>query len=112
MTQALLEHIEAKIINFLHDAKAPVHASQIAVHIQEKRQDTVHAIQKLVRNNTLKGVQDFAFFNTTGETMAYTLVAGAAEPAPVDTSIPIPTPQPASPPSNRPTPGGSAYKSA
>lgn len=110
MTQALLEHIEAKIINFLHDAKAPVQASQIAVHIQEKREDTVLAIQKLVGNNTIKGVQDFTFFNTTGETMAYSLAGDAVPQTPADPAVPIPPPQPVSPSSHRPDVGGSAYK--
>lgn len=110
MNLVLLEHIEAKVINLLHDAKEPVHASQIAGHIQERREDTLHAIQRLVKNNTIKGVQDFAFFNTTGETMAYTLVDGALRQTPLDPSIPIPPPQPVSPAPRRPTPGGSAHK--
>lgn len=100
MKPPLLEHIEAKVINFLHDAKGPAHASQIAVHIQERRQDTLHAIQRLVKNNTLKGVHDFAFFNSTGEIMAYTLADTAPQPTPVAPSIPIPPSQP-TPPSPR-----------
>jgi len=110
MKQALLEHIEAKVINFLYDMKAPVHSSQIAAHIQEKQEDTLQAIQRLVKNNTLKDVQDFAFFNTTGETMAYTLADGALQQTPVDPSIPIPPPQPASPSSRPPTLGGTTYE--
>ena len=96
MKQALLEHIEAKVINFLHDVKGPVHASQIAVHIQEKREDTLHAIQRLVKNNTLKSVQDFTLFNSTGEIMAYTLADTAPQPTPVAPSVPPPqlTPPP------------------
>jgi hypothetical protein len=91
MNQSLLEHVEAKIINFLHDTKTPHHASRIAVHICEKREDTLQAIQKLVKNRTVKGVQDFALFGSTGETMAYTLVNVAPGPTPVMPSIP-PTP--------------------
>jgi len=37
MKPALLEHIEAKVINSLRDMKVPMHASRIAVHIQERR---------------------------------------------------------------------------
>ena len=109
MKQALLEHIEAKVINFLRDAKAPVHASQIAVRIQERREDTLHALQRLVKNRTIKGVQDLAFFNSTGEIMAYILADTALQPTPVDPSIPIPPPQPASPSPRGPVLGGSAY---
>ena len=88
MNVSLLEHIEAKIVNFLHDTKTPHHASQIAVHIREKREDTLQAIQKLVENRTIRGVQDFALFGSTGETMAYTLVNVAPGPTPVMPSIP------------------------
>lgn len=88
MNVSLLEHIEAKIINFLYDAKSPHPASQIAVHIREKREDTLQAIRKLVKNRTIKGVQDFALFGSTGETMAYTLVNGAPGPTLVMPSIP------------------------
>lgn len=91
MNESLLEHIEAKIINFLHDTKAPHHASRIAVHIREKREDTLQAIQKLVNNRTIRGVQDFALFGSTGETMAYELVNVAPEPTPV---MPPITPSP------------------
>jgi hypothetical protein len=100
MKQALLEHIEAKVINFLRDSKAPVHVSQVAVRIQEKREDTLQAIQRLVRNQTLKGVQDLAFFNSTGETTAYVLADAALLPMTVDPSLPIPPPQP-TPPATR-----------
>ena len=106
MKQALLEHIEAKVINFLHDVKGPVHASQIASHIQERREDTLHAIQKLVKNNTLKSVQNFTFFNTTGEIMAYTLAD--TTPTPVAPSVPPPPLTPPPPPGS--APGRSAYK--
>jgi len=98
MKKALLEHIEAKVINFLRDMKEPIHVSQIAVHIQERREDTLHAIQRLVKNNTLKSVQDFTFFNTTGEIMAYTLADTAVPPTPVAPSI---SPPPLTPPPTR-----------
>lgn len=88
MNQSLREHVEAKIINFLHDTKSPHHASRIAVHIREKREDTLHAIQKLVKNGTIKGVQDLALLGSTGETMAYTLVNVAPGPTLVMPSIP------------------------
>ena len=88
MNVSLLEHMEAKIINFLHDSKTPRHASQIAVHIHEKREDTLQVIQKLVKNRTIRGVQDFALFGSTGETMAYTLVNAAPGATPVMPSIP------------------------
>jgi len=103
MNQSLLEHIEAKIINFLHDTKTPHHASRIAVHIREKREDTLRAIQKLVKNQTLKGVQDFALFGSTGETMAYTLVDTPAGSAPVLPSVP---PSRLTPPPRSSAPGG------
>jgi hypothetical protein len=108
MKKALLEHIEAKVINFLHDVKEPAQASQIAVHIQERREDTHHAIQRLVKNNTLKSVQDFTYFNTTGEIMAYTLADTAPPPAPVASSVPPPPLTPSPPPGS--TLGRSAYK--
>ncbi|HUA39309.1 MAG TPA: hypothetical protein VMA35_13035 [Candidatus Sulfopaludibacter sp.] len=103
MNVSLLEHIEAKIINFLHDVKTPHHASRIAVHIREKREDTLQAIQKLVENRIIKGVQDFALFGSTGETMAYELVNVAPEPTPVMPPIP---PSPLPPQTrHRPAPG-------
>jgi len=98
MNVSLLEHIEAKIINFLHDTKTPHHASQIAVHIREKREDTLQAIQKLVKNRTIKGVQDLALFGSTGETMAYTLVNVAPGPTP---SMPAVPPSRLTPPAHR-----------
>lgn len=103
MNQSLLEHIEAKIINFLHDAKAPHHASQIAARIRERREDTLHAIQKLVNNKTVRGVQDLTLFGSTGETMAYTLADTPAGPAPVMPSVP---PSRLSPPHHSSAPGG------
>jgi hypothetical protein len=108
MKQALLEHIEAKIINFLRDMKEPIHVSQIAVHIQERREDTLQAVQRLVKNNTLKAVQDFTFFNTTGEIMAYTLADSALQPTPVAPSVPPPPLTPPPPPDS--ALGRSAYK--
>ena len=104
MNESLLEHIEAKIVNFLHDAKTPHHASRIAVHIREKREDTLYAIQKLVTNGTIKGVQDLALFGSTGETMAYTL----ANATPGSTSVlPAVPPSRLTPPApRRSTPGG------
>lgn len=89
MKQTLMEHIEAKIMNLLHDLNKPIPASQIAAKIQEKRQDTLQAVQRLVRNNTIKGVQDLTLFNLTGETMAYVLTVGALPPK-VTPPIPIP----------------------
>ena len=88
MKTALLEHIEAKIINFLLDTKAPNHASQIALHIYETREDTLQAIQKLVKSSTIKGIHDFTFFTSTGETMAYTLASTSQEPPPYAPPIP------------------------
>lgn len=107
MKQASLEHIEAKVMNFLHDTKSPKHASQIAVQIQEKREDTLHAIQKLVKNQTLKNVQDHSLFDSTGETTAYTLVDGVLQPMPVDPSIPLPSGQLTPPSPRNPAPGSS-----
>ena len=94
MKQVLLEHIEAKVINFLRDSKVPVHVSQIAVHIQEKREDALQAVQRLIKNRTLKSVQNLALFNSTGETTAYVLADATLLPMAVDPSIPIPPPQP------------------
>jgi ribosomal protein S28E/S33 len=88
MKGAPREHIEAKIINCLRDLNAPGHASQIAVHIQETREDTLRAIQRLVRDKTIKGRQDFALFNTTGETVAYTLADLSLQPALIPGSVP------------------------
>jgi len=88
MNESLLEHVEAKIINFLHDTKTPHHASRIAVRIREKREDTLQAIQKLVSNGTIRGVHDLALFGSTGETMAYVLVTVAPESTPLMPSIP------------------------
>jgi hypothetical protein len=88
MNAALLEHIEAKIINFLRDTKAPNHASQIATRIQETREDTLHAIQRLVQNKTLKAIQDFTFLNSTGETIAYTLTGTSPQPIPFTAPVP------------------------
>jgi hypothetical protein len=73
MKVALLEHIEAKIINFLRDVNAPCPASQITGQIQETREDTLLAIEKLVKSRTLKTIQDFSLFDSTGETVAYAL---------------------------------------
>ena len=83
MKAAPLEHIEAKVINFLRDEKAPNPASQIAIHIQETREDTLLAIQKLVKKITIKGTQDLSFFNSTGETVAYSLAGQTLMPTPV-----------------------------
>jgi len=107
MNQALLEHIEAKVINFLRDSKAPVHVSQIAVHIQEKREDALQAVQRLVKNRTLKGVQNLACFNSTGETTAYVLADTALLPMAVDPALPIPPPQPTPPAARGPLLGRS-----
>jgi len=88
METAPLEHIEAKIINFLRDANVPNPASQIAVHIQETRQDTLLAIQRLVKHQIIKGIQDLSFFNATGETVAYTLT----DTGPMPPTLPPPVP--------------------
>jgi len=85
MKAAPLEHVEAKIINFLRDIKTPVPASQIAEHIQETREDTLLAVQRLVKHKTLKGRQDLTFLGSTGETMAYTLAESSPAPAAVVT---------------------------
>ena len=98
MKTALLEHIEAKIINFLRDTKAPNPASQIAVRIQETREDTLLAVQRLVKNRTIKGMQDFTFFNSTGETVAYTLADISPPPSTFPPSVPPPRLTPPSPP--------------
>ena len=107
MNQALLEHIEAKVINFLRDSKAPAHVSQVAVRIQEKREDTLQAVQRLVKNQTLKGVQNLACLNSTGETTAYVLADAALLPMAVDASVPISPPQATSPATRSPLLGGS-----
>lgn len=92
MNRTFQEHIEAKVINFLRDTKTPIHASQIAIRIQERREDTNHAIQRLVRNRTVHSVQDLAYFKSTGETMAYALAdAGLRQPS-IESSVPIPPP--------------------
>ncbi len=88
MKAAPREHIEAKIINCLRDLKAPGNASQIAIQIQETREDTVRAIQRLVKDRTLKGRQDFALFNSTGETVAYTLADPLLQPALIPPAVP------------------------
>jgi hypothetical protein len=98
MKTALLEHIEAKIINFLLDTKAPSHASQMALHIQETVEDTLHAIQKLVKSNTIKGIQDLTLFTSTGETIAYTLANPSPMPPP---SVPFVPPSKLTPLSRR-----------
>ena len=98
MNNALFEHIEAKIINFLHDAKVPVHASRIAVQIREKREHTLQAIQKLVSNGTISGVQNLTLLNSTGEIMAYTLTHLAPGPTPTMPSVP---PSPPTSPAHR-----------
>ncbi|MGD0745190.1 MAG: hypothetical protein ABSA45_08550 [Verrucomicrobiota bacterium] len=98
MKTALLEHIEAKIINFLLDTKAPSHASQIALQIQETREDTLQAIQKLVRSRTMRAIQDFTLFTSTGETVAYTLTNPSPTPTP---SVPFIPPARLTPPASR-----------
>ncbi len=97
MKEAPREHIEAKIINFLRDLKIPGHASQIAVYIQETREDTLQAIQRLVRDGTIKGKQDFSLFNSTGEIVAYTLADSMLQP----TLLPGAPPAPSTPPVRR-----------
>jgi hypothetical protein len=97
MKAAPLEHIEAKIINLLHDTQAPNHASQIAVHIQETREDTLQAIQRLVKSSTIRSIQDFTFLNSTGETIAYTLANPSVPAAPFAASVPPPRAAPRAP---------------
>ena len=80
MKTAPREHIEAKIINCLRDLNAPGTASQIAVQIQETREDTLSAIQRLVKDHTIKGQQDLTLFDSTGETVAYTLADPLLQP--------------------------------
>ena len=92
MNRALQEHIEAKVINFLRDSRTPVHASQIAIRIQERREDTNQAIQRLVKNRTVHPVRDHAYFKSTGETMAYAFAGADLKYPSIDTSIPIPPP--------------------
>ena len=87
MKTAPREHIEAKIINFLHDTKVPGHASQIAVHIQETIESTLQGIRRLVKDGTVNGQQDLTLFNVTGETTAYTLAA-APPPALIPGAMP------------------------
>ena len=103
MKTAPSEHIKAKIINCLRDMKAPGHASEIAVHIQETREDTLQAIQQLVKDRTIKGKQDFTLFNSTGETVAYILADPLLQPVLIPSSVP---PSPLTPHSRHtPTPG-------
>jgi len=80
MKAAVREHIEAKIINCLRDLNTPGTASQIAVQIQETREDTLSAIQRLVKDHTIKGQQDLTLFDSTGETVAYTLADPLLQP--------------------------------
>jgi predicted transcriptional regulator len=94
MKEAPREHIEAKIINFLRDLDAPSHASQIAVQIQETREDTLRAIQRLVKDRTIKGKQDFSLFSSTGEIVAYTLADPLLQPALMPGAIPPPSTPP------------------
>ena len=98
MKAAPIEHIEAKIINLLHDAKAPSHASQIAIHIQETREATLQAIQRLVKSSTIRSLQDFTFLKSTGETVAYTLADISPPPSTFPPSVPPPRLTPPSPP--------------
>ena len=98
MKTALREHIEAKIINWLHDTKAPNRASEIALHIHETREDTLQAIQRLVRSSTMKSIQDFTLFSSTGETVAYTLADISPPPSTFPPSVPPPRLTPPSPP--------------
>jgi hypothetical protein len=97
MNDASFEHIEAKIINLLHDAKSPTHASRIAVDIRERREHTLQAIQRLVRNGAIKGVQDFTLLNSTGEIMAYVLANAVLGPTPAMPSVPPPRHSPPAP---------------
>ena len=100
MKAASLEHVEAKIINFLRDVEAPSPASQIAIHVQETREDTLLAIQKLVKSQTIKAIQDFAFFDATGEIVAYALADPSLVPMP---SVPFVPPSRLTPTSGAPT---------
>ncbi|MFZ1071894.1 MAG: hypothetical protein WAO21_00525 [Verrucomicrobiia bacterium] len=82
MKTALLEHIEAKVINYLLDTNAPNLVSRIAFQIQETREDTLQAVQSLVKSGTIKGMQDLTLFTSTGETVAYTLAYALQVPVP------------------------------
>lgn len=82
------EHIEAKIINLLRDTRTPCHASKIADHIQETRQDTLYIIQRLLKEGTIQGKQDLTHFNSTGEIVAYTLGGALPEPALIPALVP------------------------
>ncbi len=90
MKTAPREHIEAKIINCLRDSKAPGTASQIAVHIQETREDTIRVIKRILKDHTINGQQDFTLFNSTGETVAYTLADPLLQPALIPGAVPPP----------------------
>lgn len=68
-------------MNCLRDLNAPGNASQIAAQIQETQEDTLRVIQRLVKDHTIKGQQDFTLFNSTGETVAYTLADPLLQPA-------------------------------
>jgi len=108
MKKALLEHTEAKVINFLRDVNGPRHASLIAIEIHERREDALQAIHTLVKNRTLKGVQDFTLFDSTGETTAYALADAALQPTPV--VLPIPPSQLNPPIRHGSDSGRSAYR--
>ena len=69
------EEIQSKITEFLRRAGAPNVASQIAVHIHERREDTIEVIERMTRKQVLFIEQDLTFMNSTGETKAYGLAS-------------------------------------
>jgi len=76
MSQEPFEDIETKILHFLRDKNAPNAASQIAIHLEENRDDTLDAINRLVKKGLVKSVPDLTFLNSTEEKVAFTLTDG------------------------------------
>ena len=74
MSQKPFEEIESKIFDFLSKVRVPNPPSQIAAHIHETREDTLQAIERLIKKGTIKPVEDFTFLKLTGETTSYALV--------------------------------------
>jgi DNA-binding MarR family transcriptional regulator len=73
MSQEPFEDIETKVLDFLRKAGAPNVASQIAIYIHENREDTLQAIERLVKKGLIKHESDFTFLNSTRETIAFSL---------------------------------------
>ena len=74
MNEAPFEEIELKIIQYLRKVKAPNVPSLIATEIRETREDTLQAIERLVKKGILHSERDFTFFNNTGETKAFFII--------------------------------------